>query len=1027
MTVDNHGRRLIINIIDGIAASDPSRPFIFVPRTSNPSDGWKPVSYRQIAQVIDHVAWRITENYGPGFQDTFPTLAFISSNDARYIVVLLACIKAGYQALFLSPRNSNEAQQSLLDKTDCRILWHTDNFGPLVKTFVDETIETAIVPSFSDLLAEKSAPFPYNRTFDQAKWDPVVVLHTSGSTGTPKPVVMRQGSLAAADALRHLPERHGGKFIMQAYTERANRVFIPMPLFHAAGIIFFLSITGLYGTPTALSIADRPLTADLAIECLKYADVQGALMAPFHLEEISKNSESMAVLAKLRFVIFGGGNLGQKAGQTLVDNGVVLSNAIGSTEYCPYPCHFHTNKENWQYFIFNSEAMGCDWRIFSKEDNSYELVIRRNAKGPDQAVFYTFPHLDEWSTKDLYKPHPTLPDHWMYCGRVDDVIVFSNGEKLNPVTMEETIVGHPLVKGALVVGQERFQPALILETASMCDKATAKKIVEEVWPLVEQANAETVAHGRIVKWLVTVASKAFLRTPKGTILRGRTVKLFEKEIASLYEQQVEDEPVELNLTTEKALTRSILDLVTDIAGQDMAADADFFLCGFDSLKVIVLVRMLGIGLEGAGVRLRLKPSVVYENPTAAQLAKCLLSGQDGIMHIDSGQTQLEELLQKHTKNLPSPRIKPEPFDNGQTVVVTGTTGSLGAYLLDRLCAMDTVRKVVALNRDRDGGKSRQPSVSAARGLGTDFAKVEFLAADLALPDFGLGAQFNELLQTVDRVIHNAWPVNFNLGVKSFEPQIRGVRHLVDFSAAAARTVPIVFLSSIGTAAAWTMNGPVPEEPLEDLTLARMGYGQSKLIGSLILDAAARHGVPAVSIRVGQIAGPKGSKGVWNRQEFLPSLIASSAHLGALPDHLGPNQVIDWIPIEDVADIVLDLAGVAVQLPTSAMSGYFHAVNPVATKWSDLVPVIKECYGIREETTLEDWIARLESAPDADVHKNPGVKLLDTYRGMLAAHQAGQKHVVFSMQRTKTRSPTVGRLSGITTDLMRNWCEQWKGV
>jgi thioester reductase-like protein len=673
--------------------------------------------------------------------------------------------------------------------------------------------------------------------------------------------------------------------------------------------------------------------------------------------------------------------------------------------------------------------MGCDWRLFSKEDNSYELVIRRNTNGYEQAVFYTFPHLDEWSTKDLYKPHPTLADHWMYCGRVDDVIVFSNGEKLNPVTMEETIVGHPSVKGALVVGQERFQPALILEPASMRDEATAKKIIEEVWPLVEKANAETVAHGRIVKWLITVASQAFLRTPKGTILRARTVKLFEKEISSLYEQQVnDDESIELDLTSVEALTRSILDLVTNVAGQVIAADADFFLFGFDSLKVIVLVRMLGIGLEGAGVCLELKPSVIYENPTAAQLAKCLFSAQDGTMKMDPRQTQVEELLAKYTKNLPSSRNKPEPLDNGQTIIVTGTTGSLGAYLLDRLCAMDTVRKVVALNRDQDGGKSRQSSISRARGLGTDFSKVEFLGADLALPDFGLGAKFNELLQDVDRVIHNAWPVNFNLGVKSFEPQVRGVRHLVDFSAAAARSVPIVFLSSIGTAAAWTKSEPVPEEPLEDLTLARMGYGQSKLIGSLILDAAARQGVPTVSIRVGQIAGPKAIKGFWNRQEFLPSLIASSVHLGALPDHLGPNQVVDWIPIEDVADIVLDIAGVAVQLPMSAMSGYFHAVNPITTKWSDLMPVVKKYYGIREETTLEDWVARLEkSATDTDIYKNPGVKLLDTYREMLTARQAGEKHVVFSMQRTKTRSPTVARLSGITADLMRNWCEQWKSL
>lgn len=163
-------------------------------------------------------------------------------------------------------------------------------------------------------------------------------------------------------------------------------------------------------------------------------------------------------------------------------------------------------------FVFNSDVVGCDWRRFSEADNTYELVVRRN-RPSRQALFYTFPYLEEWSTKDLYRPHPTLPDRWMYCGRIDNVIVFSNGEKLNPVSMEEVIVGHPLLKGALVVGQGRFQPALLLEPASACDEAEAKRVIDKVWPLVEKANAEVVSHGRIVEWLIRVASKTFLRTP----------------------------------------------------------------------------------------------------------------------------------------------------------------------------------------------------------------------------------------------------------------------------------------------------------------------------------------------------------------------------------------------------------------------------------------------------------------------------------------------------------------------------------
>ncbi|KAF7553528.1 hypothetical protein G7Z17_g3538 [Cylindrodendrum hubeiense] len=1047
----DYGRRLMLHVLDAVAASDPSRPFIYVPNTSNPSGGWKPITYSEISQAVDSVAWQITNTYGPGFQGSFPTIAYIGPTDVRYVIMVLGCMKAGYQALLLSPRNSKEAQQHLLEATDCQFFWHADIFTPMIKAWVGERkMRTVEVPSANVMVAATCPPFPYTRTFDEGRWDPSLVFHTSGSTGMPKPVIQKQGTFAVTDSLRTLPNHQGGQFLTRVWGEVAERMFIPMPLFHTAGMVLLLKLTLAYGTTIALGIPDRPLSSDLVIECLKHAGAQSTLMPPVILEELSTKSEGIAELAKLNLVAFGGGNLGQRAGQTLIDNGVVISNGIAATEYCPYVLHFQSNMENWQYFIFNSEAMGCEWRPVESEDGLYELVVRRkDTKDREpglQALFYTFPELDEWSTKDLYKPHPTLPDHWMYCGRIDDVIVFSNGEKLNPVSIEERIVGHPSVKGALVVGQERFQPALILEPTTPCEnEAAAEALIADVWSLVEKANAETVAHGKIARWLVAVAptGKEFLRTPKGTPLRAATVKLFADEIESIYQNAETKGPfdsVELDLTNEESLAKCIIDLVSSLAGSDgFEIETDLFTVGFDSLQVINLVKMLSIGLMDAGVKLgddSMTPRIVYDNPTPRQLATYVYAAakQGGISAEFEAERQakaFQEILARYTDALPvSNPNKPEPLNDGQTVVVTGTTGSLGAYLLDRLCNIKAVKKVIALNRGKDGGESRQPSACASRGLGTDFSKVEFLEADLSLPDLGLGQdKYNQLLGTVDRIIHNAWPVNFHISVASFEPHIRGVRHLVDFSGAAARLVPIIFLSSISTAGGWTVADAVPEHQLIDSTLPIMGYGQSKHIGSLILDAAAQQsGIPTASIRVGQIAGPRSTKGAWNRQEFLPSLIASSVHIGALPDHIGPSQVVDWIPIEDVAELILDVSGVTVQVPVSEISGYFHAVNPVTVMWSELTAAVKSYYSdrIQQITTLEDWILRLEKSAlvSADISKNPGVKLLDTYRGMLSANQAGLQHVTFSMERTKTRSPTVEKLGEITPSLLKNWCQQW---
>ncbi len=52
----------------------------------------------------------------------------------------------------------------------------------------------------------------------------------------------------------------------------------------------------------------------------------------------------------------------------------------------------------------------------------------------------------------------------------------------------------------------------------------------------------------------------------------------------------------------------------------------------------------------------------------------------------------------------------------------------------------------------------------------------------------------------------------------------------------------------------------------------MGYGESKYIGELLLEAGAEKlGVPAIVCRVGQLAGPVLKGGVWSKQEWLPSV------------------------------------------------------------------------------------------------------------------------------------------------------------
>ncbi len=140
------------------------------------------------------------------------------------------------------------------------------------------------------------------------------------------------------------------------------------------------------------------------------------------------------------------------------------------------------------------------------------------------------------------------------------------------------------------------------------------------------------------------------------------------------------------------------------------------------------------------------------------------------------------------------------------------------------------------------------------------------------------------MQGLTQELDNAWPVNFNWDITSFEPHIAGVRNMVDFSAGSSKKAEIFFISSIGATMAWGSDAAVPEDIIEDLAIGRSsGYTLSKQVSELLLASFADRGIRSKVCRVGQIAGPvlRGIKGRWNKQEWLPAVRASwSVSLGS---------------------------------------------------------------------------------------------------------------------------------------------------
>lgn len=183
------------------------------------------------------------------------------------------------------------------------------------------------------------------------------------------------------------------------------------------------------------------------------------------------------------------------------------------------------------------------------------------------------------------------------------------------------------------------------------------------------------------------------------------------------------------------------------------------------------------------------------------------------------------------------------------------------------------------------------STLASKGISglsaKELAKISCIPADLSLSNLGLGEEVvNELKNTLTAVIHSAWAVNFNIGVRSFESHhIRGMYNLLNFCLATRTVQParLFFCSSISAAAGTPIPATIRETYVDNLAHAQnMGYARSKVVAEHILGAAVeRTGMKAKVLRLGQIIGDT-EHGMWNTTEAIPLMIRSVNTIGALP-------------------------------------------------------------------------------------------------------------------------------------------------
>jgi acyl-CoA synthetase (AMP-forming)/AMP-acid ligase II len=255
------------------------------------------VSISQLANAINFMAHWIDQRIG-SMTTISETLCFVGMQDFRYWAVELASMKAGHPLLIPSPRNALPNTASLLDVTNCKVLFYSGGGGPMeaqaraLQKLVPG-LKIFEVPSLADMVHSKTVHYPYTKTWEEAKDDAVLIVHTSGSTGNPKPIVFTNAFLGRSDNDRFTPVPEGRMPANLMLLREGKRCYLGTPFVHLSGIAFgFAALLNRYtvvmGPPDVLP--NGRLVCDVA----KSVEISGMVLVPSLLDAIfSEHGEEM--------------------------------------------------------------------------------------------------------------------------------------------------------------------------------------------------------------------------------------------------------------------------------------------------------------------------------------------------------------------------------------------------------------------------------------------------------------------------------------------------------------------------------------------------------------------------------------------------------------------------------------------------------------------------------------------------------------------------------------------------------------
>ncbi len=553
-----------------------------------------------------------------------------------------------------------------------------------------------------------------------------------------------------------------------------------------------------------------------------------------------------------------------------------------------------------------------------------------------------------------------LPDgSLLFLGRSDDQVKV-RGHRIEPAEVEEHIVGHPLVRQAVVAaaGTSAAGRQLVAAVTAVAPGIDSGTLIRNV----RHGLADTVPPYMIPDRIIVLPDMPL----------AETGKVDRRAVAALVTDAGAPGPRTFLTRASTALERELAEVFSTILGlPEVGVHDDFFELGGHSLLAARLVLQVQ---RRFAVRLPLAEFV--QRATVASLAAAIAKPQQvplagtasglgpgpSTVEGPAADVHLDESITAVGKATAWPR---QP----RRILLTGSTGYLGAHLLGELLRQ-TDAEIVCLARadSRTAVEERQARALRRYGLTGNSLRTTVLPGDLSRPCLGLSAaDFAELAHTVEVIYHCGSEVNLVLPYGSLRSaNVGGTREVIRL-ACTTRAKPVHYVSTVGILRGTDAPSPWTEKAAASRPPGTPdGYVQSKWAAERLLALAADRGL-VVSVHRPFLVMSHTATGACTADNFLSIMLRTFLDLGVFPDC---DALLDIVPVDFVSQAMVRMCQ-----SVSCAGGTYHFASPRPASFRDVHGWLRS-YGYHVEPVsypeLRDRLAGL--GPDHPVY--PVLPLLE---------------------------------------------------